>query len=411
MHKRATKGGSGRNPALDHARRANMLLALHRLMTPDTYKASKYSYKDKKHITTAVTSGLRCQRALTSLASRLRGGISNVVDAEAETKPTTAQSTGQVPGSATWDAMVRLSDASTPIPGSAAAGGEEAKDDWQHRVVTGEYGIRPRASTILKAARVWYGCGQGNNVASSACSEPKCPRRWRGGPRRLENLRISCSRFKHGVPPRASSGKGFFTGGDVKNATRGGDTPRAWAVGEGSGENVEIFTNPDARRQGLSGDGDVTLGKLLYFFDHVGNPRRSGSTERGPLMHYALVYEYVTCGRGRTKREDPATKHPTYWLQGGIRAEPSVFPVEAIRRTVHMYHLCPASSLAGDLGRGASSAANRCCGLVDGKATRGGGGKVWKHRYVLATARQPETQRDAYMLNEHWRGVYQDGVV
>lgn len=224
----------------------------------------------------------------------------------------------------------------------------------------------------------------------------------------MENIEISCSRLKHGVPPKASSGKGFLTGGDVKSATTGSDTPRGWAVGEGGGEDVEIFTNPVACRGDLSGDGEVTLGKLLYFFDHTGNPRHGPSTS-GPVMQYALVYEYVTCGRGRTKREDPATQHPTYWLQGGLRAEPSAFPVEAVRRTVHMYHLCPASTL--ERPPGAPSALRQCCGLVDDKLTRGGGGKVWKHHYVLATGHQSTSQRDAYMLNEHWRGVFQDGVV
>ena len=409
MHKRGTKGSSGRTPSLDHARRANMLLALHRLMTPDPYQATKYSYKDRKHVTSAVTSGPGCQRVLTSLANSLRGGISNVADPETGTTPTAAASAGQVQGSAKWETTVRSSTTTTPSRrAGGAAAGQEPKDDWRE-CVGGEHGIRPHASTILKVARVWYGCEK-RSAEASVCSEPRCPRCWRvGGSRALENVELSCSRLKHGVPPKASSGKGFLTGGNVKSAARGGSTPRAWAVGEGSGEDVEIFTNPAARSQNLSGDGQVTLGKILYFFDHVGNGP-PGSNESGPRTQYVLVYEYVTCGRGRTKKEDPATKHPTYWLQGGVRVEPSIFPVEAIRRTVHMYHLCPVSTF-GESGSGATSA-KRCCGLVDDKRKQGGGGKVWKHHYALATVDPSTSQRDAYyMLNEHWRGVFQDGVV
>lgn len=74
MHKRATKQSSGRNPALDHARRANTLLGLHRLMMPDPYQASKFSYSGNQHVTEAVTSVPRCQRALSYLANSLRGG-------------------------------------------------------------------------------------------------------------------------------------------------------------------------------------------------------------------------------------------------------------------------------------------------------------------------------------------------
>lgn len=153
MHKRGTKGSSGRNPAFDHARRANTLLAMHRLMTPDPYQATKFSYKQKKHVTTAVTGGPGCQRALTFLAGSLRGGISNVVDAEVEAKPTASQSTGQVRGSAMWKTTVRRSsDASSPSIGGGAAAEEEASNDGWQDCVRGEHGIRPHANTILKAA-------------------------------------------------------------------------------------------------------------------------------------------------------------------------------------------------------------------------------------------------------------------
>ena len=116
------------------------------------------------------------------------------------------------------------------------------------------------------------------------------------------NSEILCSRIKHGVPPKASSGKGFLKGGDVKSATKDGPTPRAWAVGDGSGDDVEILCNPEARKRNLAGDSEVTFGQELYFFSVRAN-RRAGDDGGGPLMEYVLVYEYVTCGTGRSKNE------------------------------------------------------------------------------------------------------------
>lgn len=86
---------------------------------------------------------------------------------------------------------------------------------------------------------------------------------------------------------------------------------------------------------------------------------------------------------------------------------PSVFPVDAIRRHVHMYHLCPASHFEPQAANTAAIAES--CGLRDDDT--GKGAKVWKHHYILAAAKPLSGQRDAYMLNEHWRGAFQDGVV
>lgn len=115
-------------------------------------------------------------------------------------------------------------------------------------------------------------------------------------------------------------------------------------------------------------------------------------------MQYVLVYEYVTCGAGRTKKEDPATKHPTYWLQGEKKTKPSVFPVDAIRRHVLLYHLCAAST-SGDTGTGANSEP-RSCGLGEDRSLRGGTRiQVWKHHYALATGEETGQHRDAYFVH------------
>lgn len=317
--------------------------------------------------------------------------------------PTASARSGQHPGSAMWRAeVVRDGDADEAISdGDSSAGGGNTAP-WV-ACVSGERGIRPHEATILRAAGVWFGCGRPHHDPGS-CSETRCPRCWGGRPDKLDNSSISCSRFKHGVPPRASSGLGRFKGGDVKTATNDGPTQRGWAVGDGQGEDVEIFLTPDARASDLSGDGDVTLGKILYFFDIEGNQRADTACDSGPIMEFVLVYEYVTCGVGRSRKPEHATKHPTYWLRGGRAVVPSVFPVDAIRRHVQMSHLCPVSSFENK-----NPSPLLSCGLRD---EEGGRVQVWRHRYNLAATDQAGTHRgDAYMLNEHWRNVFQDGVV
>ena len=275
---------------------------------------------------------------------------------------------------------------------------------------------------ILHAANVWYACHR--SPSARPCDEIRCPKCWEGVD--LQHDFVRCSRFKHNVPPKASSGLGRLKGGNVRHAANGGPTPRAWAVGDEAGEDVEIFRNPHARRNDLTGDGRVTLAKILYFFDHRGN-RRPGHPvdEGGPMMEYVLVFEYVTCGAGRSTKPDSVTKHPTYYLQGNAGTRPSVFPVDAIRRHVHMYHLCPHASFSYramnegssgvhrrgtfDTNRGESDTPSRC-GLR--RATAGdGGGLVWKHHFFLAHSNSNIRQRDIYMLNEHWHSAFQDGVI
>ena len=55
-------------------------------------------------------------------------------------------------------------------------------------------------------------------------------------------------------------------------------TPHAWALGDGAGEDVEIFRNPRAMEEYSKkthryvDPQDLTIGKILYFFTHEGNP-------------------------------------------------------------------------------------------------------------------------------------------
>ena len=86
----------------------------------------------------------------------------------------------------------------------------------------------------------------------------------------------------------------------MRSATSQGVAPRTWVLGTWMGEDVETWTHREARDKGLSGDGTVTLGKILYFFDHCLYPHQDGSTSgAGPVVEWVLVYEYITCEPGR----------------------------------------------------------------------------------------------------------------
>lgn len=178
-------------------------------------------------------------------------------------------------------------------------------------VCVSESNVRPSEASILRAANIWYACGHPCGDDND-CAVRRCPTCWEGGGGSLQDFDLSCSRFKHGVAPEASSGLRRFKGGDVRSATNARLMPRGWAVGDGQGEDVEIFTSPRAKNNNLCGDGDVTLAKVLYFFDVQPNRRQRDTEVNGPVMEFVLVFEYVTCGAGRSKKEEAVTQHPTY---------------------------------------------------------------------------------------------------
>eukprot|EP00903_Cladosiphon_okamuranus_P020052 g18418.t1 len=60
----------------------------------------------------------------------------------------------------------------------------------------------------------------GRGVGGPECGEVRCPDCWLDSSTLDEG--ISCTRFKHGAPPQASSGLGRWKGGDVKASTRAG---------------------------------------------------------------------------------------------------------------------------------------------------------------------------------------------
>lgn len=93
---------------------------------------------------------------------------------------------------------------------------------------------------------------------------------------------------------------------------------------------------------------------------------------------------------------DSITGYPTLQLRG--RGRPLVFPVEAIRRQIHMYHQCPQRGEAGADG-------SFLCGEVQGVAT--GGECAWRHKFRLATP-GASNGYDRYLLNEVHHSINQD---
>lgn len=377
-------------------------------MRSDPWLVSGFDYSTKTLFTDRLQrAGTGCVRVLNCLAGHLRGGIVSPTDPDEATEPTLAATAGRYPSAAKWDAKIVRTGETPALHVETST----ALPEWVSRIAEG--GVVPHEKMVEHAMRLWYGCDRN---ADDACGEARCPDCRADGWRMDDDIR--CSRYKHGAPTRASSSLGRWKGGDVRSAASEEESPRAWAVGSGMGEDVEIYTHREAKDKRLSGDGNVTLGKILYFFDQRINADRAGpaALARSVVVQWVLVYEYVTCGAGRGELRDSITQHPTYWLQGN-EARPSVFPVSSIRRHVHMYHLCPLpKSTSPGAGHSGGSSANAdegaewVCGLCPGDKRRGGK-KVWRHKYRLAAKGGASTVRDKYMLNEHWHSAFQDGVI
>ena len=284
----------------------------------------------------------------------------------------------QFPGSAVWAATLFEDGDVCNVAGT-----------WTDRVASGH--LRPDEETLSRAFETYYGCGR-----EEPCENLRCPSCWDDGhASALEVNQIACSTYIR-VPLVASYGQGCLKGGDAKTADRPG--PRDdWALGGGGGDNVEVYNGPPPPPDvGTVATDQLTLVKILYFL-HEGNPR-SLSGEPPPLTWWVLGYEYVGVGEGNERVPDSITGHPTLLLRG--RGRPLVFPVDAIRRQVHIYHQCPRR---GDVDPGQAFVCEQTQG--EGRTTR-----AWHHRFRLA---HPGSHNgyDRYLLNEVHHSVNQDTFV
>lgn len=222
----------------------------------------------------------------------LVGGFSGPSPLATPTVVTDAMSRGRCPGAVRWSMRLRFTSERRPLDVGS----------WESRLEV----FRVTDTILVKAQRVWYGCRQSEGVgdATPSCSDARCPKCWdqpapqAGSFKYLQHLSVECSRFGHGVSRQASSGSGRFKGGNVRSATgpvvknsagieivdsaggRSAKNSKGWALEEGEGEDIESYTTPVARRDAFVGIGSLTIGRILYFFEHTRNNTRGlhGST-------------------------------------------------------------------------------------------------------------------------------------
>jgi len=371
---------SGSDVAAHFARRANTNAATLALANNLEYDVSMYDRRRKEHLRVQVRPGPGCVDAMKQLGHALRLGFSGAPrDDYAAPTPTPAQLKGQYPGGATWTATLWQEGDEDAVEG-----------DWVDRLKSGN--LRPDALALLKGYRTYYGCdGRGAGVPCDNCRCPWCS----VNPNALENVDIACSRYYHAAPYVASSGQGRWKGGDAKSASRPGP-PLDWALGAGGGDDVEIWKAPppDADEHAQIDPSKLTIAKIIYFFKHESNAGVDGGGRADTW--WVLVHDYVGIGQGTSNVRviDPITQHPVLRLRG--RGRPLVYPADAIRRQLHLYHRCPEAGewRCGEVPAGPVSAA----------------ASVWQHKYKLLSPDAGDGY-DQYLLNEFHHTASRDSFV
>lgn len=354
------------------------------------YSVTMYDRKLRHHRQVNVRAGEGCSRVMKAIRKDRPGGLGVVAEVDTERQPTPAALAGQFPGAARWQSQLRR-----PTDVAQDGGG------WEGRVATGRF--RPSAEVLLRAYADHHSCGADAPGSNPPCADELCPACWNDAC--TFSTALSCSRYKHGAPLKASSGLGRWKGGDVRSAGPDGECD-AWVLGDGGGEDVEVWKGSPASGEGPVDPQQLTLGRIIYFFEHEGNNRLGGGQR--PTSSWVLLFDYATSGQGNARLADAATKHPILALRG--RGNPLVYPAHAIRRHVHMYHLCP--SPPDSDARGSTEADDEehriTCGVVHDTRKGFGGGLVWRHKYNLATA---GAGGDRYLLNEHHHSIYRESFV
>ena len=372
-------------------RRTNTLLALEGIVDGISWPARKWSRKQRMHVWQSVHAGPNCVAGLKALRSIWAGGLDGPTDPyEDITIGAKQKARGQTSGNAMWQATLWTAEDE-----AYHGGGLDAREEWAD--VLRRTHMRPDASLLIQALCLWYGCQQQEGV-ENVCGDSRCPNCWYGGRDLLVHKKIHCSRIAWGMSAIQSSGLGRVRGGNARAAGEEGPE-HAWALGEGAGEDVEIFKNPRA----LEGYNlnprctvdpqNLTMAKVLYTFVHECNPPStdpSGGNVGGSTI-WAACYEYKSAGRGKNRLPDSTTEHPTFTMSG--KGRPSIFPVDAIRRHVHMWHACPDSTGSNIWQCGPCSSAT--------------GVRVWSHKYRNATGDGP----DRFILNEHHHSLARDSFL
>ena len=379
--KKVNRSNNRHQAAAHYVRRFNMDLAVTALAEGIPWKLTRFDRSLKQHVVETVQPGPGCSAVLQSLNDVLPGGVSSApMESRAATLPADGQRNGQFPGAARWTSVLWEAGSSGGNTGS-----------WEARLATGSF--RPDERTLLKAYKTYFGC-DGSGAVDGECQDHRCPNCWINSSS-LDKKDITCSRFKHGASLRASSGLGRWKGADVRQAASLAGATGDWYLGDGCGEDVEFFKKQPFDEDGTLDTRHLSLARILYFFEHRGN-QRFGDLQR-PVTSWVLAFDFVTEGAGTSRSVDPVTQHPVMVLRG--RGRPVVFPSDAIRRHVHLYHRCP--------GLEHPPADNAwVCGP---EASGPGGARVWRHKFRLSAPGNGGCDR--FLLNEFHHSLNRDSIV
>lgn len=225
---------------------------------------------------------------------------------------------------------------------------------WQKAV----FATMPNTEELQEIYDERLGCGRESGDAR--CARPTCSYCWRGSSYGLSHRDVTCFNHWVGASAEASAGTGVIRGGAVEAAHV---SPREWALSRSTrGSDVELYMTDDARKAGARGVGRTTLGKVAYFFEHKGNDfggLEDDEIEDGLWTTWVAVLEYVTAGRGHSRRTDTATGCDEFKLRQTF----SFFPASFIRRVVHVVHEChtKGANSCRLVGQESKRAEWRCC--------------------------------------------------
>ncbi|CAN0424840.1 unnamed protein product [Laminaria digitata] len=238
----------------------------------------------------------------------------------------------------------------------------------------------PNATALEGRYAEMLACGR--TPDEEACTDSTCCSCWRDRGRGLTHRVVTLFNHFGRAAPEVSAGTGTIRGGAVKDAAA---NPETWSISTSTrGNSVEIYVTQEAQADETRGVRFTTLGKVAYFFEHRDNNLRREDAgrpvEKGEFTVWVAVQEYVTAGKGHSRKVDPATGCDVFTLRRAY----SFYPVSAILRVVHMVHACPTS---GEF----------ACGLVreDGRKA------VW--RCALHHGGQ-------YLLNKYFHSLGRDPI-
>lgn len=369
--KRTVTSGSGRDIAAHSIRSENTRLALRGLAEGIPYKATMYNRRTRKKERVEVTAGEGCSAVLQELLPRLDDGLREDRQTSVTESPSVEKTNPRHIGAATWTLTLGNGEAPS-FEGPCAS--------WEEGIRRGGYRVVPSHQGLRAALCLWYGCGEEDegdcgNIFCQQCSPEES----------LQDQVVDCSRYVSGASPGSSSSTRRWRGGAVRTAGANVDRPLEWAFGAGGGEDVEIYTSPQHQENTATASPGVTLGRILYFFDHSIGGQHLSLDER-PLTSWVVVAEFVSQNPGNGGRlSDAATNHPVFRLR--TESHCKIFPTSAIKRHVHMRHVCP--------GLGASSQW-KCTYPEKGASV---------HRFKAAAL---GAGHDEYLLNEFHHSMARD---